>query len=140
MYRGAGIVARDLRRMPTAPRKANSWPRSAVDPAWSRELRHAYWLLDASQRLMPESTAYSSIRAQLGVGESRLVERRDVLLELLDAARADHQRRHPRVAQRPRQAPSEPATGRARSAISFEPADPAEGRVVEHALVRACRR
>src|SRR3954453_23416985 len=41
--------------------------------------------------------------AQLVVGEVELVERGDVLLELLHAARADERRRHARVAQCPRE-------------------------------------
>ena len=52
---------------------------------------------------MPESEAYWSISVELVGGEVQVVQRAEVLVELLDAGGADQGRGHRRVAQHPGQ-------------------------------------
>ncbi len=51
--------------------------------------------------LIPLSTAWPSISASSSLGEVKVLDRRDVLLELRDAAGADQRRGDARIAQRP---------------------------------------
>ena len=99
------LVERDLpRRVDEAAvghDRASTAPSAAPLPPADRALAHEFPSLERAQRLMPASTRVAVDLGELVVGEVEVVERGEVLLELLDAARADQRRGHARVAQRP---------------------------------------